>query len=194
VGTAVEPNTTTPTVADLQANTALSTAPAGNSNNATPAQATSSPATIAQPTEAVQSTAAAPEQRSVEDVRAQLEKLDEHQISIKVKGVQKHCLLKEYLKEVALDESYPFGDADEFEELVCFETWLKERQPETTPSPLPVSSPVPAPKAPPVVAAPVVAVPAAKAATAPPTRDTRSTTSAALDIRVHGNVLGTTLL
>ena len=106
---------------------------------------------------------------------------------MKVKSAQKHCLLKEFLKDVVGDESCSFGENEEFEELVCFETWLKERETATPPHPLPVASPAPEAKAPPVVAAP-----AAKATGGPP-RDTRSTGSATLDIRVQGNALGTTL-
>eukprot|EP00435_Cladocopium_sp_Y103_P038805 s534_g10.t1 len=180
VTAAVKDNTTdtvatTPAVTEPQATSA-------NPGNTAPATAPATQAVPAQLEAVPAARAAAPEQRSVDEVvRAQLEKLDDLEISNRVKGVRKHCLLKEYLREVAADESYPFGESDEFEELVCFETWLRERQPTTTaPTPLPVSpapkAAVASPKAPPAVVAP-----AAKAATvpkAPPTRENKSTTSA----------------
>ena len=180
-----QPEETTPVSA--QTAPALPKATTPVSPQTAPAQPEATTAVSNQTTSAEPAEPAATEEKRPLDeiVRAELEKLDDDAIKNRVMGAKKHCRMNEYLKDVALDEDYPFGENDEFEELVCFEIWLRESKPCPQPAlPLPKAAPLPAPAAAVAPQAKVAAAPKA-----PPTRDAKSTTTSGLDVRVEGRVL-----
>lgn len=89
-------------------------------------------------------------------IRTRLEKLDDVEFEKRMSAAKCHPLVPKYLEEWVGVDDYVFGQDDEFEELVCFETWLSET---THPIPLgdmpsapAVTAPAPPPHGPPQAA------------------------------------------
>lgn len=96
-------------------------------------------------------------QRQIEEsIRTQLSKLDDVEFDRRVETAKKHALMGKYIKEhLEIDEPFDFGETDAMEELISFEFYLHNLQPEKTDSSVasltqkaasPVAE-VPAPKA-----------------------------------------------
>ena len=175
-------------------------------------QTTTTPSTPQQPAAApepkqaaiAKATAPAPEApktRSLEDIiRSRLEKLDESQFDARLQKAKQHPSLKDYLIEVAGDETYELGSHEDLEELACFEVWChKNSIPFDSPSPATVAkttrTPEQAKAAPPtpgkVTFTPLApATPPVKAAMPPPKVIPEKTNHVASgEVQVRGPVL-----
>ena len=75
-------------------------------------------------------------------VRARLEKLDDVEFNRRVTTTKSHPLLPKFVEEVIGIDDFVFGEDDEFEDLVSFETWLLD-----TTHPIPLGDTPPAPPA-----------------------------------------------
>lgn len=122
------------------------------SNTTSTTPATAAPAKASPELAPQESVPPAPEKKLTQEekdeqwIRARFEKMDDAETKRYLKAAKKHPLLQQYvhedlglgatLKDAKTDYDYVFGDADDTEELICFELWLlrKSRIPSSTPA------------------------------------------------------------